>query len=107
MGSSCFNAGSTTWTINGTTGLGGCACADLPSFYVLTHRNRQLLGLHPENNRGLRILLTVWGILLVILAGATLAVIFTTSKLLVAVMIVLDALGVTGLSVIGWAYTTK
>lgn len=75
--------------------------------YVLTHRNRQLLVLHPENNRGLRILLTVWGILLVILAGATLAVIFTTSKLLVAVMLVLDALGVTGLSVIGWAYTTK
>lgn len=35
MGSSCVDAGSTTWTINGTTGLGGCACADLSSFYTI------------------------------------------------------------------------
>ena len=72
-------------------------------FYLLTHRNRKFLLFDPTSEPSLKIIMTIWGSLLIILGLLTILAIFII-KSIVFIILVLDAIVEASLSFIMLIY---
>ena len=62
-------------------------------FYLLTHRNRKFLLFDPTSEPSLKIIMTIWGSLLIILGLLTILAIFIIKSILfISIILVLDAI---------------
>ena len=74
-------------------------------FYLLTHRNRKFLLFNPTSGPSLKIIMTIWGSLLVILGFLTILAIFIIKSIVfISIILVLDAIVEASLSFIMLIY---
>lgn len=73
-------------------------------FYLLTHRNRKFLLFDPTSEPSLKIIMTIWGSLLIILGLLTILAIFIKSIVFISIILVLDAIVEASLSFIMLIY---
>ena len=74
-------------------------------FYLLTHRNRKFLLLDPTSEPSLKIIMTIWGSLLIILGLLTILAIFIIKSIVfISIILVLDAIVEASLSFIMLIY---
>ena len=74
-------------------------------FYLLTHRNRKILLFDPTSEPSLKIIMTIWGSLLIILGLLTILAIFIIKSIVfISIILVLAALVEVSLSFIMLIY---
>lgn len=74
-------------------------------FYLLTHRNRKFLLFDPTSEPSLKIIMTIWGSLLIILGLLTILAIFIIKSIVfISIILVLDAIVEASLSFIMLIY---
>ena len=74
-------------------------------FYLLTHRNRKFLLFNPTSEPSLKIIMTIWGSLLIILGLLTVLAIFIIKSIVfISIILVLDAIVEASLSFIMLIY---
>lgn len=74
-------------------------------FYLLTHRNHKFLLFDPTSEPSLKIIMTIWGSLLIILGLLTILAIFIIKSIVfISIILVLDAIVEASLSFIMLIY---